>query len=121
MVLRTCLLFPVVLRGRPETSACSSAGEPTTSKPWRPRMCVPGQCTAGTIEGMKRLLLLAALTGLAAVATSGAGASRDDLTPCKGADLTGSFGVSPGSAGAGNIVYVLRLRNASHAMCFVTG
>jgi hypothetical protein len=70
---------------------------------------------------MKRLLLIAALTGLAAVAASGAGASRDDLTPCKGADLTGSFGVSPGSAGAGNIVYVLRLRNASHAMCFVTG
>ena len=33
-------LVPVVLRGRPETSACSSAGEPTTSKPWRPRMCV---------------------------------------------------------------------------------
>src|SRR4051794_24589171 len=32
--------FPVVLRGRPETSACSSTGEPTTSKPWRPRMCV---------------------------------------------------------------------------------
>src|SRR6266481_3133255 len=29
--------FPVVLRGRPETSACDSAGEPTTSKPWRPR------------------------------------------------------------------------------------
>src|SRR5947207_10907620 len=29
---------PVVLRGRPGTSACSSAGEPTTSKPDRPRM-----------------------------------------------------------------------------------
>src|SRR5215471_11564817 len=38
MVFRTCVWFPVVLRGRPETSACSSAGEPTTSKPWRPRM-----------------------------------------------------------------------------------
>src|SRR5262249_33469949 len=38
MVFRTCIWFPVVLRGRPETSACSSAGEPTTSKPWRPRM-----------------------------------------------------------------------------------
>src|SRR5581483_12517540 len=31
-------LVPVVLGGRPETSACSSPGEPTTSKPWRPRM-----------------------------------------------------------------------------------
>ena len=32
--------FPVVLRGLPGTSACSSAGEPTTSKPGRPRMFV---------------------------------------------------------------------------------
>jgi len=31
---------PVVLRGRPGTSACSSTGESTTSKPDRPRMCV---------------------------------------------------------------------------------
>ena len=31
-------LVPVVLGGRPETSACSSPGESTTSKPWRPRM-----------------------------------------------------------------------------------
>src|SRR5919197_4997900 len=42
--VRDCLphlrLVPVVLRGRPETSACSSTGEPTTSKPWRPRMFV---------------------------------------------------------------------------------
>ena len=30
---------PVVLGGRPGTSACSSAGEPTTSRPGRPRMC----------------------------------------------------------------------------------
>jgi hypothetical protein len=30
--------FPVVLRGQPGTSACSSSGEPTTSKPDRPRM-----------------------------------------------------------------------------------
>ena len=29
---------PVVLRGRPGTSACSSTGESTTSKPGRPRM-----------------------------------------------------------------------------------
>src|SRR3954452_5740236 len=35
-------LVPVVLGGRPETSACSSSGEPTTSKPWRPRMFRPG-------------------------------------------------------------------------------
>ena len=33
--------MPVDLRGQPATSACSSAGEPTTSKPGRPRMCGP--------------------------------------------------------------------------------
>ena len=38
IVIRTCVVFPVVLRGRPGTSACNSAGEPTTSKPGRPRM-----------------------------------------------------------------------------------
>ena len=38
IVIRTCVFFPVVLRGRPGTSACNSAGEPTTSKPGRPRM-----------------------------------------------------------------------------------
>src|SRR6476619_5582339 len=39
-VIRTYVGFPVVLRGRPGTSTCSSAGEPTTSKPGRPRMFV---------------------------------------------------------------------------------
>src|SRR3712207_6496791 len=29
VVFRTCCWFPVVLRGRPGTSACSSAGVPT--------------------------------------------------------------------------------------------
>ena len=38
ILIRT-YVFPVDLRGRPGTSACSSAGEPTTSKPGRPRMC----------------------------------------------------------------------------------
>src|ERR1700744_5422566 len=46
VIFRTYLVFPVVLGGRPETSACSSTGEPTTSKPWRPRMCC-GRMVAG--------------------------------------------------------------------------
>ena len=45
-------LFPVVLGGRPETSACSSPGEPTTSKPWRPRMSCCGHCTPGSGGGV---------------------------------------------------------------------
>jgi hypothetical protein len=41
--------------------------------------------------------------------------------PCRGGALRGTFSVVPGSAGAGNIVYKLRLRNVSTAACFVTG
>jgi hypothetical protein len=67
---------------------------------------------------MKHLLLIAALAMLGA---SGASATTGPPPPCEGQDLTGSFRVVPGSAGAGNIVYSLRLRNASHGICFVTG
>jgi hypothetical protein len=41
--------------------------------------------------------------------------------PCKASDLSGTFAVVPGSAGAGNIVYALRLENTSTAKCTVTG
>jgi hypothetical protein len=41
--------------------------------------------------------------------------------PCLASALTGSFAAIPGSAGAGNIVYRLRLTNQGDAVCFVTG
>jgi hypothetical protein len=41
--------------------------------------------------------------------------------PCTGAKLSGTFAVVPGSAGAGNIVYALRLKNTSRTSCTVTG
>lgn len=41
--------------------------------------------------------------------------------PCTGAQLAGTFRVERGSAGAGNIVYDLTLRNRSTRSCFVTG
>jgi hypothetical protein len=41
--------------------------------------------------------------------------------PCQARDLAGTFAVVPGSAGAGNIVYALRLKNTSRATCTVTG
>ena len=66
-----------------------------------------------------RALLASAV--LAVLAASGASASRVMTPPCPGSSLSGSFRVVPGSAGAGNIVYALRLRNTSHATCFVTG
>ena len=41
--------------------------------------------------------------------------------PCTAAKLSGTFAEVPGSAGAGNIVYTLRLKNASRTRCTVTG
>src|SRR5205085_3176052 len=41
--------------------------------------------------------------------------------PCTAGALRGSFAVVPGSAGAGNIVYALRLHNVSQATCTLTG
>jgi hypothetical protein len=43
------------------------------------------------------------------------------VAPCKGSDLSGTFAAVPGSPGAGNIVYALRLRNTSSSSCTVTG
>ena len=40
---------------------------------------------------------------------------------CTGADLEGRFAIVPGSAGAGNIVYELRLTNTSTSPCAVSG
>lgn len=66
-----------------------------------------------------KLAALAAATALAAVAcgtTQGAG-----LPMCKGSQLSATFKVIPGSAGAGNIVYRLRVTNHGSSMCAVTG
>ena len=41
--------------------------------------------------------------------------------PCTAAHLSGTFKVVPDSAGAGNIVYALRVKNTSTQTCFVTG
>ena len=44
-----------------------------------------------------------------------------EAAACTGDDLAGNFSVVPGSAGAGNIVYSLHLRNTSSSPCFVSG
>jgi len=41
--------------------------------------------------------------------------------PCTAARLSGTFAEIPGSAGAGNVEYALRLRNTSRTPCTVTG
>ncbi len=69
------------------------------------------------------LLLVAALAA-PAVTPCGSAASTTSpapAAPCRGAQLSGRFKVVPGSAGAGNIVYALRLTNRSGRTCFVSG
>jgi len=67
--------------------------------------------------------LLASAAGAAALVALGtaAGGSSAAAPPCTGSQLAGSFAVVPGSAGAGNIVYKLRLQNRSTKTCFVSG
>jgi hypothetical protein len=64
---------------------------------------------------------LAALAVLAAIAASAAPAARAIDASCTGRQLRGTFAVVPGSAGAGNIVYRLVLKNVSSVPCTVTG
>ena len=64
------------------------------------------------------LLLAGAFAALAFTSGGSAGAT---VGPCTAAQLSGVFRVIPGSAGAGNIVYALRLRNTSARTCFVSG
>src|SRR5262249_35041302 len=66
------------------------------------------------------LVAAAALHGFAATAAT-AGGAMPASAPCTGAALTGTFKVIPGSAGAGNVVYRLRVANGGRAACFVTG
>jgi hypothetical protein len=63
--------------------------------------------------------LLAVLAVLAAALPAATLASSPP--PCSGSSLTGSFTAVPGSAGAGQISYNLRLRNRSASACFVSG
>ena len=69
---------------------------------------------------MTRLLALSALI-LATGAASCASAATHATGRCAGAQLAGTFKVVPGSAGAGNIVYALTLKNVSKSTCRVTG
>ena len=71
------------------------------------------------VQGVRRILVLAGITA-ALVAASTAGATHV-VARCNGAQLVGTFAAVPGSAGAGNITYALKLRNVSATACTVTG
>jgi hypothetical protein len=68
---------------------------------------------------MRAALLIAVPAALVACATGGA-ATRAPAY-CTASQLSGRFSVVRGSAGAGNIVYRLRVTNTSSATCFVSG
>lgn len=70
-----------------------------------------------------RVRALAALVATAALSAFAASAVAADsgAPPCDGADMSGLFYAVPGSAGAGQITYTLRLRNRSLSSCFVSG
>jgi hypothetical protein len=68
---------------------------------------------------MSRLIATAVVVA-ALVATASADGTHA-VARCRGAQLAGNFAVVAGSAGAGNITYVLKLKNTSASACTVTG
>jgi hypothetical protein len=72
---------------------------------------------------MGRWSLLAACAGIAAAipGSSAVAGAHGTAAPCAGHDLSGTFAAVPGSAGAGQISYTVRLRNRSTRACFVSG
>jgi Domain of unknown function (DUF4232) len=68
-----------------------------------------------------KLAAVAAASLIALPAAALGGGHTATIAPCKATQLTGRFTVVPGSAGAGNISYALRLRNHSRRACFVSG
>jgi len=75
---------------------------------------------AVTYNGRMRIAL-ASVAALAAVAASVAAAAPTMAPTCEGNQLAGAFAAVPNSAGAGNIVYKLTLKNTSTTPCAVTG
>ena len=69
----------------------------------------------------RRFALVAAAAGAAVAVLGPVSSAQHALSPCTGSMLTGSFKVVPGSAGAGNIVYRLKLTTTGGKSCFVTG
>jgi len=66
-----------------------------------------------------RLALLA--TALIATLAAGPDHAASNAPPCTATQLRGTFRVVSGSAGAGNVVYRLRLENRSRRRCSVVG
>lgn len=70
---------------------------------------------------MMRISLAALVVGAAAALSASTAFGHRAVAACSGSQLAGRFAVVPGSAGAGNIVYKLTLKNASATPCTLTG
>jgi hypothetical protein len=70
---------------------------------------------------MKISLAALVVAAAAALSASTAFGHRTAAAPCAGSQLGGRFAVVYGSAGAGNIVYKLALKNTSATPCTVSG
>jgi uncharacterized protein DUF4232 len=62
-----------------------------------------------------------ATTTVARTVTVTTSAPPPQMAKCTGSDLSTTFAVQPGSAGAGNIVYTLTLTNSSSSTCALAG
>src|SRR5260221_9454947 len=70
---------------------------------------------------MSGVRVLLALVATLAVSSGVAQGHDTTIAFCKGPQLSGSFKAVYGSAGAGNIVYRLTLKNVSATACSLTG
>jgi hypothetical protein len=68
-----------------------------------------------------RISLAALIVGAAAALSASAAFGHRTDHSCAGTQLAGRFAVVHGSAGAGNIVYKLTVKNTSGTPCTVTG
>ena len=68
-----------------------------------------------------KISLAALVVGAAAAWSVAAAFGHREVDRCTGSQLNGGFAVVRGSAGAGNIVYKLTLKNVSSTMCTLTG
>jgi hypothetical protein len=79
-----------------------------------------GLTAAGCLGGSTKTVTVTGrtVTTIETVTTNGSVASAG---PCTGQQLTGTFALIPGSAGAGGVGYVLTLKDSSHTPCFLHG
>jgi hypothetical protein len=80
-----------------------------------------GLTAAGCLGGGAKTVTVThtrTVTSATTVTTTG---SVSGAKPCSGGQLTGTFTLVAGSAGAGQIAYALTLRNSSQSACLVRG